>query len=548
MSRIAFLGPSGSYSELATISFDSKAERVPCLSIAEAFKKLAEDKVDLTIVPVENIIEGPVTETLDNLFEYQKSLHIHSSLNYRINHCLGSLGDDISKITAVYSKDQPLRQCSKFIATSLTNAALCPTASTGAACELIVKSNDKTLAAIAAEETVKAKGLNILAREISDVINNQTRFIILSKTKPSTNKKNAAGIFVTSIVVSPGKDRQGLLFEILEVISVKHKKNLRSIHSRPDGKGGFVFHLDLEGSEESLQVCLQDLKDYCSRVTGGTADIGIIGSYPQVPFEAGIATPVGIIGGAGKMGNWFAKFFRTAGIETLICDPLSDKTVSLDEISSKCEIIILSVPMSKADVIIKELVPKLKKGSLVVENFSIKQPWLSKLNDLVPAGVEVLGIHTMFGGDIENLRGQNVIVTKVSKSGNLAKTFEDLLYKHGAQVSHFESEEHDKTTAFIQSLIQFMLIGFADTLSESFTNSKAVEAFHTPNSNNVFTTLKRILNLGEDLITDLQLNNSQNKETRKKLIESLSNLSKSLDAKDNNSINDLVAKAKKFFN
>ena len=546
MPTVAFLGPQGSYSELALKVYDSKATGVPCLSIAEVFKKLSQGDAELGIVPIENMIEGPITETLDYLFENRNAIFIQTSLNYRIRNCLGSLSNSLDSITHVYSKDVALRQCSKFISSNLINAAICPSSSSGAAAELVAKSNDPTLAAIAAEETLTSNGLKVLAADISDLANNQTRFLILSKDKKNISKKSNSGVFVTSLVVSPGKDRQGLLFEILEVISIKHKINLRSIHSRPDGKGGFVFHLDLQGSEESLEPCIKDLRDYCFEFTGGTAAIHVIGSYPQIPFEASINSPVGIIGGAGKMGLWFTKFFNSLGIEVLVNDPAAKHSVSVKKLCEDCEIIILSVPMSKADGIIKQLVQEVKKGTLIVENFSVKEPWLTQLNDLAPKHVEVLGIHTMFGGDIEQLRTQNVIVTRASKSGEKAGIFEDLLYKHGAQVSHFNNNDHDKTTAFLQSLIQFILIGFANTIADSFENAEQIEAFHTPNSSAVFGALRKILNLGDELIADMQLSNLQNIETRKKLIETLKILNQALESKDLETIKNFTKKARNF--
>jgi len=534
----AYLGPQGSYSELALRHFLKDAQGVPCLSIAEVFSQLSKGLVEQAFVPIENIIEGPVTETLDQLFENRNKLYIQNSFNYLIQHCLGAINEKHEEITHIYSKDQALRQCSKFINEKFTNSRLCTSNSTGAAVEMIASNKLKNCAAVAAEQTIKSFGLKVIAENISDIPNNQTRFILLG-----TEKKSPKSNSVTTVLVNPGRDRQGLLFEILEVISVKHKSNLKSIHSRPDSKGGFIFHLDLEGSEDSLTNCIEELRNYCSSIT---ATIDILGSYQQTPFNSKIASPIGILGGAGKMGLWFKKFFNSIGVEVLINDPNSDDSIKLKKLCESCKIIILSVPINSAESVIKELLKHVKAGSLIVENFSIKHACLNKLIEQTSKDVEVLGIHTMFGSDVETLRKQNIIISKNSKSKELSNNFIDLLHKHGANISELDASEHDNHAAYLQSLIQFLLLGYGKSLSEAFDSKKDIESMNTPNSKNFVSTLKRVLNLSNDLLADMQIINPENKKARENLIKNLKNIDSLIDNEERNKIVDLKKEIKSF--
>ena len=71
------------------------------------------------------------------------------------------------------------------------------------------------------------------------------------------------------------------------------------------------------------------------------------------------------------MGLWFKKFFNSIGVDVLINDPNSEDSVQLKKLCEKCKIIILSVPISSAEPVIKNLLEHIKPGSLIVENFSI---------------------------------------------------------------------------------------------------------------------------------------------------------------------------------
>ena len=64
--RIAYLGPAGTFSELAALGFfGSSIVRVPCTSIDEVFRATTAGAADFGVVPVENSTEGVVARSLD---------------------------------------------------------------------------------------------------------------------------------------------------------------------------------------------------------------------------------------------------------------------------------------------------------------------------------------------------------------------------------------------------------------------------------------------------------------------------------------------------
>ncbi len=544
LGSVAYLGPKGSYTELALTRQYDVDSAVPCLSISEVFAKLAAGEVDHAFVPLENIAQGPVAQTLDCLFEHKGKIAIVSSTLTHISHCLGVLeaseidSESLSKISEVHSHEQALRQCSQYLRTNTSQAELCSARSTGAAAERIAEEKLLTAAVVAAESTLERLGFRILARNIADIANNRTRFVVLARgvvgaaaatMRPKHPMANTEQFFVTSIALDPGRDRKGILHEVLTIISMEHQVNLLSIHSRPDAKGGFVFHLDLEGAvdDPSISRCLEKLDYYCAEVTGSTASLEKFGSYPQERFHALPFRKIGILGGNGIMGRWFSQFFGSAGLEVEICDVDTEQQAA--DLAKSCDVLLLSVPMSQMADAIDDLVPHLRPGTLLVENASIKGCALPKLLDASPAEVEVLGIHTMFGGDIQQLQNQNIIITTTDSSGEKAQAFEDLLYKFGAKLTHVDIVAHDRITAYLQALFQLTLVALAEVLRKSVDSSDEIDPFSTPNSRNLLTSMERVLQQSDSLLVDLQTLNDEYPQMRHVFLQCVFNLVFSLD-------------------
>ena len=144
---IGFLGPEGTYTDEAAKRLFPEMPRRPLPSIDAVFEAVASRTLSFGVVPVESLVQGPVTETLDNLFRYAGQVTIGEMLVLPIDHAIGGLGkpEDIRRIL---SKDQALHQCSAFIARYYPRATLIETSSTTAAMELIARQGWRDAAAI----------------------------------------------------------------------------------------------------------------------------------------------------------------------------------------------------------------------------------------------------------------------------------------------------------------------------------------------------------------------------------------------------------------
>jgi len=298
-------------------------------------------------------------------------------------------------------------------------------------------------------------------------------------------------------------------------------------------------------SDTRTSDCVKTLTNYCQEQTADVAKVIICGSYKRSTFRKTPFDSIGIIGAHGTMGSFFSKFFEDAGISVTACD-IKTK-ITPEKLVKDVDVIFLSLPMSEITSITSKIAPLLRPGQLIIENCSVKHAALLKIEEIVPAGVEVLGIHTMFGGDISNLRDQNIVITETQSCGPLAQSFADLLYKHGARLTKASTLEHDKRTSFVQSLVHFSSICMADVMRESFSDPDELEAFSTPNARRTIETLRRVVAQHPTLSSDLQTLNPEAIEMRIKFLKKVFELTLSLNNADTEPLLKTIEKSKLYF-
>lgn len=497
---IGFLGPEGTYTDDAAKRLFPEMVRLAYPSIEAVFEAVASQTVRFGVVPIESLVQGPVTETLDNLFRYAGQVTIGEMLVQPIDHALGGLGPP-QEIRRVLSKDQALHQCSAFLARCFPQATLVETASTTAAMELIAQQGWRDAAAIGSATALQQYGLDVLERGIGNPPQNKTKFVVLG-----TRYHEPTGSDATLLVIYPHRDRIGLLQDILHLISRDGGLNLSSIHSRPDTKGGFRFYVEVEGHVEDAPVarCLAAME---RALVSDDVEVRVFGAYPRRMFNEPRLHAIGIIGGTGLMGRWFQPFFEKAGYQVLI----SGRTTPLtyQQCVAQSDAVIFNVPISHTVELIHKLGPSFRPGQLMVDNTSIKTQPVAAMLEAAPEGVEVLGMHTVFGPTIAELRRQNVIFTTTARSGELAQEFESIFYKYGATITHTTPEYHDRQMAFHQNLEHFTKVILAEVLRTQFGAPEVMATYSSPNSRLSLITMGRVLQGDPSLYAEIQTQNLQ---------------------------------------
>lgn len=268
MKKLYFLGPKGTYSELAANIVKEKIKNVELEAISTIAKivDLVNKSGNIGVLPVENSIEGIVRSTIDNI--YQSDVKIQMQLDIKVEHCLVSKNSNIKEIKHIISHPQALAQCQKYILENFDEKIdLIPSNSTACAGESL-KENDETYCAIVSPALANQLKYNILDKNIGDIKENKTRFIVISKKNLHLGKNSR-----TSFVFNT-KNKPGELLKILSIIN-NHNLNLIYLESRPSKEvfGEYNFFADLDKGMEEIKDALVEIEKECNFYK-------LLGSYP----------------------------------------------------------------------------------------------------------------------------------------------------------------------------------------------------------------------------------------------------------------------------
>jgi chorismate mutase/prephenate dehydratase len=265
--RVAFQGESGAYSESAVYAFFGSSVNVkPCRNLSDVFESVEKGETEFGVVPIENSIEGSVNQTYDLVLTH--NLKVCGEIIIKIVHCLIAHHETkLNEIKTVYSHPQALAQCRKFL--EKLDCRLIPTFDTAGSVKMIKDEGFIDAGAVASERAAQIYGMSILAKDIGDVLNNYTRFFVLSK-----HDLPYSGEDKTSIIFSI-KSFPGSLCRVLEEFAVRNI-NLTKIESRPTKQTPweYNFYLDFEGHRSERQ-CREALK----AIRNKTNFVKILGSY-----------------------------------------------------------------------------------------------------------------------------------------------------------------------------------------------------------------------------------------------------------------------------
>jgi prephenate dehydratase len=271
--RIGFQGEHGAFSEQAVYQhFGAGVETVPIKSIREVFNLTEVGAVDIGVVPVENSIEGSVSESYDMFLT--SSVKVVGEEAVRVVHCLiGHPAAKLSDIKVIYSHPQALAQCRNFVASMFAEPRV--TYDTAGSVKMIKEDGLSGAAAIASQRAAEIYGMKILKKGIEDYGRNFTRFLVISKTEGKRQRDSKTSV-IFSVPHTPGS-----LYAVLEVFA-RHKINLTKIESRPTRQRPweYYFFVDIEGHHRDPVV-----SKALAEVAGKTVFLKVLGSYPKSKEE-----------------------------------------------------------------------------------------------------------------------------------------------------------------------------------------------------------------------------------------------------------------------
>jgi len=177
-----------------------------------------------------------------------------------------------------------------------------------------------------------------------------------------------------------------------------------------------------------------------------------------------------IIGGGGKMGQWFAEFFDSQGFDVTVADPDNPvdgftQVADWRETPDAFDVTVIAAPIGVTVEILEEMASIGRKG-LVFDIGSLKSPLESALKKLAANGTKVTSLHPMFGPDTELLSGRHVLFLEVG-SPEATKEAQRLFASTMARQIEMKLEDHDRLIAYVLGLSHALNIAFFTALRES---------------------------------------------------------------------------------
>jgi prephenate dehydratase len=285
MKKITYLGPTGSWSELAALGWaeELSLEAEPCSSKTQVVKRVADGKADRAVLPYRNSDDGTVKKSLDLIFK--NHLRALAARSLEIVPAIAKYPGS-TDLSVVYSHPVQLGQCSEYIDKELSDRILVSTQSTSEAVEMV---KEKKSGLVIARPDVLKRDLEVIAYNIANRKNgdNITDFYLLTRSnlvaEPEEGKE-----YLTMIAVTPHINRKGLVHDITGVIRFCDL-DMTDIESRPslekvplEGKT-YMFYIEIDAHEstENMQKCIRTLEEGLKPEGKDVEVVRILGCYEK---------------------------------------------------------------------------------------------------------------------------------------------------------------------------------------------------------------------------------------------------------------------------
>ena len=222
------------------------------------------------VLPIENSSNGSVRAVYQLLQEHD--LSVVRSTRLCIRHELLALpGTRPEDITEIYSHEQAIGQCSKFLG-GLKDVKVIPCGNTALAAKQVAESGNPHAAAISSHPCAALYGLECINDHIQDSDNNYTRFVCVTRDPVIYAGANRISLIIAF------DNRPGALYEIISKLAALDV-NMTKLESCPVAGSDFefVFFLELEASvkDPSVRACLEEMERSC-------AQFQFLGNYAEV--------------------------------------------------------------------------------------------------------------------------------------------------------------------------------------------------------------------------------------------------------------------------
>ncbi len=250
-----------------------------------------------------------------------------------------------------------------------------------------------------------------------------------------------------------------------------------------------------------------------------------------------------ILGGAGKMGLWFAKFLSSQGFYTEIHDPqkcdLNFTNIYPHNLSALShDIIVVATPLSMTSQILIELAKDPPRG-LVFDISSLKDPIRPGLDALLKTGAKVTSVHPMFGPNTELLADRHVIIVDLGHQ-EANEEASNLFTATMVKINQMNIDEHDRLMAYLLGLSHALNIAFFSVLAQSGETAHKLMNLSSSTFDAQLKVARHVAEENPQLYFEIQALNPYGDKSLQQLSSVLENMRQLIHAKNQKSFTDLM--------
>ncbi len=257
-----------------------------------------------------------------------------------------------------------------------------------------------------------------------------------------------------------------------------------------------------------------------------------------------------VIGGAGRMGDWFVEFLKSQGFEVFIADPKAEcdevKTfASWKSLEDNFDITVVAAPLRESLTILNEILEEGRSG-LIFDIGSLKTPLKKTLWQMSKKGIKVTSIHPMFGPDTDLLTGKHIIFMNVGSTESLQEA-QKLFEATTAQQIEMSLENHDYAISYVLGLSHVLNIAFAKALYSSGENKDLLTNLSSTTFKDQLDVAKRVTDENPHLYYEIQYLNEFSLKTISELSNAIKEIFDFISSGDEDKFVQLMEQGRSYF-
>jgi prephenate dehydrogenase len=247
---------------------------------------------------------------------------------------------------------------------------------------------------------------------------------------------------------------------------------------------------------------------------------------------------VGVIGGTGGMGRWFADLLQKEGYPVHVWGRKSD--MDINDLAALCNVIVIAVPIFATAAMIERVGPLVPEGSLLMDLTSLKKEPVKLM--MANSRADVIGCHPLFGPGVDDPTGENVILCP-ARGRKWLGWLKNILEKNGLVVMEKTPEEHDKMMAIVQVLNHLNTISLGFALTGTGVSLEEISKYATPIFQTKLGIVKKVFTESPGLYADIIAKNPDTDKILKLYEKTLADIRQLIKSGDGARLKDALVQA-----